>query len=308
MKKKIVILDNNHGQCANQLWSYMSIYAYCLERGYSLSNPSFGDYRKYFSQKIQSPVVDAVFFSKFKKNKFVAFLRPYYRYAELMKKLKKNQIYYSGLPNRDIFYLPPSKEVKVYSDELSLLEKSGDKTLYFCGGRFRNPIGITKYHSEIVDYFRPSKIIEESITLKMTGHRSKYSHIVGVHIRLKDFRTDKQGHLVEPERFVPIMREYLEFKKVAMNQTLFIICSDEKIDPTIFKGLNVVFNDGNLGEDLFTLSSADAIIGSNSSFGAFAGYYGNIPFMVVDNVPFDWQYYEGKDAYFENKYGTVVKY
>jgi hypothetical protein len=96
-----------------------------------------------------------------------------------------------------------------------------------------------------------------------------------------------------------------------MNQdakkTYFIICSDEKIDLKKFKNLNISQNTGNEIEDLFLLAKTDFIIGANSTFGAFASYYGNIPFLVFDHK-IDWGYYFDKKYYFENKYSTMVNY
>ena len=58
-------------------------------------------------------------------------------------------------------------------------------------------------------------------------------------------------------------------------------------------------------EDLYTLSLCDVIIGSNSSFGNFAAYYGNKPHIVLQKETMDWEYYKDRDAYFENKYSVM---
>ena len=39
--RKIIILKHGGGELANQLWNYLSVYAFGLERGISVLNPSF---------------------------------------------------------------------------------------------------------------------------------------------------------------------------------------------------------------------------------------------------------------------------
>ena len=46
--KKIVILKHGGGELANQLWNYVSIYAYSLECGAKITNASFFEYHYYF--------------------------------------------------------------------------------------------------------------------------------------------------------------------------------------------------------------------------------------------------------------------
>ena len=50
--------------------------------------------------------------------------------------------------------------------------------------------------------------------------------------------------------------------------------------------------------DLFLLSRTDAIVGSDSSFGAFAAWYGNISHIIAKSGPMDWSYYAGKKGFF----------
>ena len=52
----------------------------------------------------------------------------------------------------------------------------------------------------------------------------------------------------------------------------------------------------------------DVIIGSDSSFGAFAAYYGNIPHIVFNKKSMDWAYYRNNQKYFQNKYCTLVHF
>jgi len=159
-----------------------------------------------------------------------------------------------------------------------------------------------------VDYFRPKSNIERRVKSFVSTLRNKYKHIVGVHIRQGDYKTWMGGSLYFSQEKIKKQLDKLIIElKYNSNETVFILCSDGQIDGSFFSGLNTVFSIGGVVDDLFTLASTDVIIGSDSTFGAFASYYGNIPFIVFnDNI--DWGYYFDKKVFFENKYSTLVHY
>jgi hypothetical protein len=102
------------------------------------------------------------------------------------------------------------------------------------------------------------------------------------------------------------LKKYLDQKQ---EKYCFLVCSDEKIKEGKFPNINFIFGPGNEIEDLFILSKTDFIIGSDSTFGAFASYYGNIPMKIMKNKNnCNWEYYFNKEKYFENKDNTTVQY
>lgn len=302
-KKQVIILEHNGGRLANQLWNFMSIYAYALERGYECQNYSFFSYHQYFRFTIKSSLIRWLFFKPlFKGRNF--FRRWYGTYVKAIKRRKKEQFIIST--DENIYYLPPTVSETV---ELKKSEESTGKEIYFSGWLFRNPVGIARYYKELVNAFRPQKNIEEKVVAFMKEVRSSYRHIVGVHIRQGDYREFEGGkYLVSLERVREIMEEYLAKLGKRLEETCFIIASDEKIEMSQFGQLPVIASTGQMVEDLFMLSGCDVILGSNSTFGAWASYYGNIPLVVLQNETIDWEYYRDKDSYFENKYCTVVHY
>ncbi|MCK5320475.1 alpha-1,2-fucosyltransferase [Candidatus Parcubacteria bacterium] len=184
------------------------------------------------------------------------------------------------------------------------------KKIFLCNWLFRNPQGLSKYHKKIIDYFKPQKKIQNKNKKLINNLKSNYKHIVGVHIRQGDYKKKfKEGKLYFNEKEVNIiLNEYLEKFKKNIDKTCFVICSDENVELNHFTGINVIKNNGNAIEDLFLLSATDVIIGSDSTFGAFASYYGNIPFIVFQRNKIDWKYYINRKLYFENKYLTTVHY
>jgi hypothetical protein len=314
--KKAFIWRTSYGELANQLWNYISIYAYCKESGRELRNYSFFEYGAQFDMSIQE--LKGNFFYKY------FFFKPYENHFKrknsLWRKIgrKKYKFYTSWVylfkrksiikfvENENLmpYYLPPTKEA---DDALKKIER--EDSIYFDGWLFRNPKGIEKYRNEIKEYFKPKKEIREKIQSIIAPLREKYTHIVGVHIRQGDYKTWKGGkYFIDQKRVKEILEEYLAFSKNEPAHTCFLIMSDGTIDETQFSGLNILVSKENAVTDLFLLASTDIIIGSNGTFSPFASYYGNIPLIVMQNETIDWTYYQGKTVYFENKHSTFVSY
>lgn len=315
MKKNIIILNHPKGcRLANQLWNYASILAYAIEKGYDCKNYSFiedkrfpgglhltGNYYNYFEIS-ESGLIKFFLSIHFLINALNKKINLLYRYVALIKKICPDQIIYSGenLP----YYLPPTSA----SDEkLNNLEKN-DKNIYFDGWYFRNPAGLLKYHKKITGCLKPKKQTAIKINDAIAGLKNKYDHIVGVHIRQADYQIINQGKLfLSPTEVYGILLTYLQKFNKNRNKTIFIICSDGEIDKSIFSNLNILHEKRSAVEDLFLLAKTDVIIGSNSTFGAFAAYLGLKPFIVLEKN-MDWDFYRDKTNYFENKKCTMVHF
>jgi len=287
--RKIIILDHNKGgRLANQLWSFISVYAYCLEKKYECQNYSFFKYAEYFNIPISNFFVRIIFFNNLIFPKKLGILNTIYqKYITYIKKHHADLIV-SDKRDPYVFYLPPSRtQDSDYAKKIDFIERSKNKKIYLDGWLFRNPIGIEKYRKEITDYFKPRKKILKKIDSFISPLRKKYDIIIGVHIRQGDYTTYKDGELYfSPQEVRLILNDYIKY--INNKNVLFLICSDEKIDENIFKGLNFVFGLGEAIEDLYSLSKTDLIIGSNSTYGAFAAYYGNIPIIVFERPRIEW--------------------
>ncbi|MDB5266917.1 MAG: hypothetical protein JWN89_732 [Parcubacteria group bacterium] len=297
--KKIIILDHNGGRLANQLWNFISLYAFSLEKGYCLENYSFWRYAEDFSIPLpRNPLVRSLLFGKLIRYKWFRMLGIPDRFVRTMKFLYQERIVSD---NSSPLYLPPSAE----ADPFSSKEYS---TIYTNGWLFRNPIGLQKHRQEIISYFTPKKGILRRISEKIARLKESSDHIVGVHIRQGDYKVWEGGRYYFEQPDVRIMLdEYLAFSGRLTERTIFLICSDGPVDLPVFDGLRIEVAKGTPVEDLYALAHADSIMGSNSTFGAYASYYGDKPFIVF-NKRIDWDYYKGKGGYFENKYSTLVHY
>src|SRR3989339_259313 len=243
--KKIIILNKPKGcRLANQLWNYISIYAYSLEIGARCVNfcfyenkkdqitgvRSYDNYYKYFNipnHKIISLIVNLNTII----NRLSQKLRPLNRYVKYIK--NKNKIICSG--EEMAFYLEPTKNNSIINNKTT--------KIYFDGWMFRNPKGIEKYRREIIKYFAPKEKFIKKIESKINKLKSKYNHIVGVHIRKGDYKVFLGGKLYFDDREInKILQEYLKEFNKDKDKTCFLACSDEKINMDKFPGLNIIKN------------------------------------------------------------------
>lgn len=311
--KKIVILQHDGGEMGNQLWNYVSIYAYCLERGYVCENWSFFEYARYFKDTRINSFIRWFFFMPFLahikrrsslRTKIYRLLYKTFVVAPIGFLRSRRVI--SSRVSSALYYLPPTKKA-----EGMLLKNEGYRGTTFLsfvsGGVFRNPVGLKKYHVDIVRALAPSPFVEEARDTLVEPLRSRYHSVVGVHLRQGDYAEFKGGKFkITQERVSAILSEYCKHKNYAPDEVCFVITSDGIVDTKTFDGMNIVVSDHSVGEDLFILASCDAVIGSDSTFGNFASYLGDIPHIIMKNEPIDWDYYADKKGYFINKYFTVM--
>ncbi|OHA89220.1 MAG: hypothetical protein A2741_00295 [Candidatus Zambryskibacteria bacterium RIFCSPHIGHO2_01_FULL_43_27] len=311
--KKVIILKHGGGELANQLWNHISIYAYSLERDRECENHSFFEYAHFFDiPPIKNKAIYSLFFSPFRN--FIGrrsairtrFFRALYKaYVFFVYATKRDSIVSSVNSTNTPFYLPPSRPTE---QRFLDIEKNND-VLYFDGWLFRNPDGVAKYRDTVVRYFTPKESVRRTTDSIIVPLQKRFTHIVGVHIRQGDYATFKNGrYSLETPLVFEVLKEYLKENARQQEETAFIITSDGGIDMNDFPGLNIIRASGNAVEDLFTLAATDAIIGSDSSYGNLAAYFGNISHIVMTKKPIDWAYYRDKTKYFPTKYCTMVHY
>lgn len=306
--KKIIIIKHGGGELANQLWNYVSIYAFGLEKDARVQNPSFFEYHHYFNLLKDESMLTRFFSFWFRKssgrrgnpkNRF--WRNIYLAMVRIMRTFFERNWLSSENDRNEITYLPPTSQLP-----LSIEKKD---TVYLSGWLFRNPDGLSKFRKKIISSFAPNNRIEKRVVDIIQPLSEKYQKIIGIHLRQSDYRDFKGGtYFINQTRTKDIINEYIQKNSVDRNRVLFLIASDGPIDSGIFRNINTYISKEDAVTDLFLLSSTDTIIGSDSSFGAFASWYGNIPHIIMTKDPIDWNYYEDKKEYFRNKYSKMVQY
>jgi len=286
---KIIILENNGGRLANQLWQFATIYSYCLEKKMNCENYVFFRYSRYFNFKVSNRFVKLFFFNLYNWHKNIKLNKLLYIiFVRVIKLIFKNNVI--DTKGKE-FFLPPSYSNK--EKDKFLLDKvfpESRNCYYFCGWEFENPEGLKKYYQDIKNLFTPKEQYLKAPNNLLADLRNKYKLVVGVHIRQGDYKTWNNGKFFFTcEEVRVILDDFLNTNKnIDIKDVVFVVCSDGKIDDEVFKGLNFVKGPGSEIEDLYTLSKTDLLVGSNSTFGLWASYYGNIPFVFFSKDRIEW--------------------
>jgi len=305
--KKIIIAKHGGGELANQLWNYASVYACGLELGVTVKNPSFYEYHSFFRFLQRESVhtkLRAIFFRTPQRRSSILSKKVRVMYSIGLKITgvlrKKCTISSQNALNKPL-YLPPTMSLpSIFST---------CESLYVEGWLTRNPAGLKKWRNEIVDAFKPTEKIGEKVEAFIASLGNAYTKIIGIHIRQSDYKDFKGGaYLIDQKRVREIINEYMKKTGLESSKTAFIIASDGAVDKAAFDGLNIYVSKENAVTDLFILSKTDAILGSDSSFGEFAAWYGDIPHIIFKKEAMDWDYYKDKTSFFENKYCTMLAY
>lgn len=296
---------------ANQLWNDMALYAYALERGYSFETwPGF-EYANYFGKKPKNLFIRVFFWNPFLttiKNKWIRkmltrkiFKKIFYElFSRIFALWKKKQVV---CVKREQVQLQALSEENENGKMLCYFSTSPEKNLYFFGWPFRNGAEMEKHRDAIFNYVFSKKELLAPPHRKLSALREKYNHVVGVHFRQGDFRTVPQHHIwcFTEKEIRDMLDAYLVFSKKSIEETVFVICSDEPFSESSFLGLNIASGVQHELSDLYLLSQTDIILGSKSTFGEFAAFVGNKTFVVFERNGIAWDYYRGKNRYFENK-------
>lgn len=289
--KKFIIIQPNCRELANHLWNYLSVYAYGLETGTPVQNPSFVEWHLYFDLVKNEPVMTRMF------SYFPALARVWRAFLDLygsyLIRVRQSCVM---LTLSAITYLPPTR--------LMTNTAVCDAT-YFIGWLFRNPLGLERYRDKLVTAFTPREPILKKMGCMLAPFSGK--HLIGIQLRQKSFNGFKDEHfIVSPARIRIIVDEYLREKKLSAKDVALFIVSDEDVHPSVFEGFTTRVHCGNTVPNLFMLAKCNVVIGTNSTTSNLAAWFGNIPHIVESNKPMDWDYYRNEETYFENKYATFA--
>lgn len=263
----MVVIENKSGQLANRIIIFSHFIANAIENNYTLVNPSFDEYSKYF------PAV--------RTNNF--FGHP----ITTLKFIPYGLIRVVGKVGRTIFKESPwhhfivhySSNVVFDLSKEFFLEEAKKKTVIVNGWQFRDKSGLDKYADTIKLIFKPDEIVEEGCKRFINKNKQLAKFIVGVHIRRGDYKLWHNGRYYFDNKFY--LDKMIEMKNQLQDSVLFVLCSNEFIDTTDFDDVQVVYHKGDLITDLYTLSKCDFIIGPPSTYSMWASFYGAVPLLHI---------------------------
>ena len=284
----MIIIGKKYGQLGTRLFLYAHFIANANDNDNCIFNPAFEEYATYF----EGP----------SKQVFVRYRPPYMasigknpRGTRKVEKLLGSLISTISLKFMDILAFIEYNESSFhkilwldpddffhFSDQSFVELVSSHKFIIIAGWRFENGEELKRNRKEICSYFTPIKSLIENIKKIIVEARAGHDILVGVHIRLGDYLNWNEGkYYYNPIIYKKLMNTIIN--QIPGKRVGFMVCSNERIDPEVWTGLDVVYGTGQLVEDMYSLAECDYIIGPPSTFSMWASFYGKKPLYIVKN-------------------------
>jgi hypothetical protein len=279
----MVIMNYKAGQLANRLFYFSHFIANSLEYKYRLINPSFEDYKAFFTSTSAND---------FGGHDISLNLTPYKPLDEITRKainaVQKVQV----RPLRKIpgFYF---HEIKAYDaapksfdmNDADFVTSAQNKVVFIDGWLYRDYKNFEKHSASLRSIFTPVPQYAEQVQEIIYSCRKKGDIIVGVHIRRGDYKTYNDGKwYYEDEVYYSKMQELKRQFEAQGKSCVFLVCSNEKVNQDSFKGLSIVTDARHFIVDLYTLSQCDYLVGPPSTFTMWASFYGETPLLHIDEA------------------------
>ena len=130
------------------------------------------------------------------------------------------------------------------------------------------------------DFFRPVSNHYEAVESHIQKLRKSCDMLVGVHIRLGDYKNFEGGKYYYPlGEYKSVLDHVLTL--MTGEKVKFMICSNEEVDLSLFNDQDVDKGLGETVEDLYALAGCDYIIGPPSTFTMWASFYGDTPLYMI---------------------------
>lgn len=160
------------------------------------------------------------------------------------------------------------------------------RALWVRGWLYRDHAGVLQHRAAIRQFFSPLPDIADQVAkLAESTHRDGAT-VVGIHIRRGDLILREGGRYYYEDdvykRFMHAITDALPGRRIR-----FLVASNAPINQAAFPGLDVVQTPGTVAGDLYSLATADYLVGPPSTFTIWASYYGNVPmrFLLTHDQP-----------------------
>lgn len=191
----------------------------------------------------------------------------------------------SGCNSASAFPEPDNNGCHVLEGQRAEIVKN--KVVFFLSGWPCVSADIIEKHSEqIREYF---SLVEEhaSRVRRIIAEAKKIGDfLIGIHIRQGDYRVWNDGKCYyDSDAYVNLMKKIKQ--KYGDRHVVFIVCSNEEQNWSLFEGLSYVVGPGDAVGDMYSLADCDEIYGPQSSFSAWASFYGKVPLFGIQEFNSD---------------------
>ena len=260
--KTVVVLKTTDEQLGNQLLPFMSVFAYCEERGHRLVYLPFGRYLEEFERLRAVPrgaVKRRALYRAWRVAQASGVFGATRRYGEPDTEV-------CGVMSTAFVRLPPS---------IGGVDAGRGPLEFFLGWRYANPGGVAKHRDAVRREFAPAERHRRGIASFVRALPTDRP-IVGVHIRQGDYRGHAGGALfVEPGEYTMAMAAVRDgLRDRGAGEPLFVVFSDEPVEAGMLDGFECVVSAGSMIEDFFRMAHCPLVIGTSSTFNLCAAWYG----------------------------------
>ena len=273
-----IMIARSYGQLGNRLFLYGHLLAAAKEYGVTLANPCFAEYAHLFPATAgdlwcRFPVIDQCDAAVSPHRRRIL-SKATYLAARLLGRTGAMKSRY------DVLRLRSSDQCDLESDELTGRLQNG-RTLLVDGWLFRSERLFHKHADAVRKHFQIQPIHRHNVDQAIARIRQSADVIVGVHIRHGDYKTFLGGKYFYPvSQYVDLMRSVAS--QFSGQRVAFLVCSNAKLHPNDFDGLDVHFGPGHLVEDMYCFAECDLLIGPPSTYTLWASIYGKTHLHVMN--------------------------
>lgn len=290
----MIILRDRPGQMCNKLWSYSFFIAYGLKHKINVYIPNLKEYEYLFENLNQ---FENIKFSLSENRRTEKLIRFAVQFIYQFNKLKIGfllRIFNIFFPDRNFL-----NESYFSKNRIIFINSWKHKKDYEA---------IVEFKPEIIRLFTPKQEFLEKTDKLFSEIKSVYDILIGVHIRRGDYLNFHNGSYYFDDsvysRYMKMLTSMQGTKKVG-----FFISTNEGINTTEYKGLNIHLLDNSLGiEDLYALSKCDYIMGPPSTFSMWASFYGSVPLKLIEHENETFAFDDFSVIRYQNNFENGEKY
>ena len=278
----MVINNYKGGQLANRIFAFGHFIANSLEYGYTLYNPEFDEYVRYFEAPSKNyfdghPISVTLFKSHFADR---AFSRLFRLWADITHKLFTRTPFYILYR---LFKTNDKKNINFDLNNPDFVLEAKQKTVITEGWVFRDHPNFIKHADAIRRYFAPVEKYRLLVDELMSFSKKEADIIIGVHIRRGDYTRYNGGIWFYPDKvYAEKMVQVKEQMTLKGKTCAFLICSNDNINKNNYPGeLKLITGKRHFMVDLYGLAQCDGIIGPPSTFSQWASFYGKVPLSYI---------------------------
>jgi hypothetical protein len=152
-------------------------------------------------------------------------------------------------------------------------------TVVIVDGWYFRDYGHFRKHAQVLRrVFEPLDCHQEKIRALLEKCRGLGDVLVGVHVRRGDYRAWRGGQYCFSDHvYRDAMQQIASIFSARGRKTVFLLCSDERLNLAAFSPLVTISAAGHMVEDLYALAGCDYIVGPPSTYSMWGSFYGEVP-------------------------------